>query len=204
MPEDLLGNIFLNIPGEKRWELPPLILFTPRKEENPETLNKVMEVIEESDFVFMDDISLYNAKANLAQNAWREYLKIIDTWYLGKNIFEWLSECMTTFTADPILKNILRPGLWPYPDYSCLVDMLDKKCSLDEKLKSLVNGNIKISVGMRLSFEQPPPVEYLTHDFLFYLAPKLAQNAYNNWQEKRTVNGLLPSERFCFETAVIN
>ena len=54
-------------------------------------------------------------------------------------------------------------------------------------------------MGYRLSFRQPPPIQFFSDKFLFFLRSSMAATAYRSWAEASGgENASLPPERFRF------
>ena len=55
------------------------------------------------------------------------------------------------------------------------------------------------AVGFRLTFRQPPPIDFFSDQFLFLLNSTLAEKAYQTWAEvSDNKSASLPPERFRF------
>ena len=55
-------------------------------------------------------------------------------------------------------------------------------------------------MGLRLTFRQPPPIDYFSNQFLFYLDSTVADSAYQTWSHMTAQPpALLPPERFHFQ-----
>ena len=60
--------------------------------------------------------------------------------------------------------------------------------------------HLEKAVGLRLTFRQPPPVDFFSSQFLIYLNGNVADTAYHTWSHLTPrVPALLPPERFHFE-----
>ena len=60
------------------------------------------------------------------------------------------------------------------------------------------------AVGLRLSFRQPPPIDCVSSQFLFYLNSTIAGAAFQTWSHLIPQEpALLPPERFHFDVVDI-
>jgi hypothetical protein len=56
------------------------------------------------------------------------------------------------------------------------------------------------AVGMRLAFRQPPPVDCVSSQFLFYLNSTVSRAAYETWAHLAPqADSLFPPHRFHFD-----
>ena len=99
-----------------------------------------------------------------------------------------------TFESEDVLRKLLHPDVWPHASRASFVALLMEK--------GIVSRGIALdrAVGMRLAFRQPPPIECVSSQFLFYLNSTIGQTAYATWSQlapKASV--LLPPDRFHFE-----
>jgi hypothetical protein len=61
------------------------------------------------------------------------------------------------------------------------------------------------AVGLRLTFRQPPPIDCMSSQFLFYLDSTIADTAYQTWSHLATTNpALLPPHRFHFDVVDVS
>ncbi len=196
---EIIGNRkYVNIPGGKTHELPPLLL---KERTTPTPLERIVALAEqmvetealgpeirrdihESDSLFQQ------RKFNLAINFAEHYLRFLRHWDWGESIVEWIRQCETTFESKPALRPLMHTDVWPHVNQSSFVTLLSDKAVLSGQV------NLENAVGFRLTFRQPPPIECLSDNFLVFNAP-LAQKAYHTWADAAR-QGSLPPERFRF------
>src|SRR5580704_13153824 len=194
---------FVEVPGSKTHELPPLLVRT-----NPSVkrLDRVMEMandlIEREDMLpppsletdpTRGQLELERRKMDLALNLTEQYLEFVQHWRWGDDVLEWIRQCETTFETRMDLRNLLRADLWPHAGRCSFVTLLEDK--------AVETGGVALekAVGMRLTFRQPPPLKCFSNQFLFYLHSSVANSAYSTWAQM-TPNPIsaLPPERFTF------
>ena len=200
---DIIGDRrFVEVPGGKTHELPPLLVKTVPEVKR---LDKMMcianEIIEQEDMVsfcsaekLFDEDLMERRKLDLALNLVDQYFGIMSHWHWGDAVVEWIRQCEITFGARLELRNLLRSDLWPHAGRSSFVTLLEDK-SVGTKGVSLEKA-----VGLRLAFRQMPPIRCCSDQFLFYLNTSVAATAYRTWLNT-TPNPIasLPPERFQFE-----
>ena len=192
---------YVEIPGGKVHELPPLLL---KEKAQRAALDEVMglaERIVESDSLIPDslqdpanpDKSLESRKFNLALNLAEHYGRFLQHWAWGESILEWIRQCEVTFETKPILRPLLCPDVWPHADRSSFVTLLSDKHVSGEGV------DLENAVGYRLTFRQPPPIDCFSDKFLFLLNSSLAEKAYETWSAVSVERSAsLPPERFHF------
>ena len=199
---DIVGDRrFLEIPGSKLHELPPLLVRT-----NPKvTLDKVMgmanEIVQTEDMLAesavadgFNDVDVERRTMDLALNLVEQYQSFLTTWYWGDGILEWIRQCESTFHLIPELHNVLRPDLWPHASRCSFVTLLSDKAVRTEGV------DLEEAVGLRLTFRQPPPISCFSNQFLFYLNSPVASTAYQTWSHMvPDPISSLPPERFEFK-----
>ena len=200
---DIVGDRkFVEVPGEKTHELPPLLVrTTPKVKRLDRVVNMANGIIESEDmipFPAMEgldaDVEFDRRKMDLAINLADQYLSLVTQWQWGDSILEWIVQCETTFGTRLELRNLLRPDVWPHAGRSSFVTLLgDKAVSTD-------GVELERAVGLRLTFRQPPPISCFSNQFLFYLNSTVASTAYQTWAHL-TPNPVscLPPERFAFQ-----
>ena len=152
---------FVELPGSKTHELPPLLV---RTSPGVKRLDKVMEMandlIEREDMLAPPSIEtdpargqleLERRKMDLALNLIQQYLEFVQHWRWGDDVLEWIRQCETTFETRVDLRNLLRADVWPHAGRSSFVNLLEDK--------AVQTGGVGIekAVGLRLTFRQPPP-----------------------------------------------
>jgi hypothetical protein len=180
---EILGDRkFVDVPGSKTHELPPLLV---RMAPDVKRLDKVMGManglIEQEDMIPFEAApgeaqkDVERRKMDLALNLVDQYLQFVRHWQWGDSILEWIRQCETTFEGRIDLRNLLRADLWPHAGRSSFVTLLEDK---DVKTDGV---GIEKAVGLRLTFRQPPPLRCFSNQFLFYLNSPVATTAYSTW-----------------------
>ncbi len=180
---EILGDRkFVEVPGSKTHELPPLLV---RMAPDVKRLDKVMgmanSLIEQEDMIPIETVGgeaqrdVERRKMDLALNLVDQYLQFVRHWQWGDSILEWIRQCETTFETRIDLRNLLRADLWPHAGRSSFVVLLEDK---DVKTGGV---GIEKAVGLRLTFRQPPPLRCFSNQFLFYLNSPVATTAYSTW-----------------------
>ncbi len=200
------GRKFVEIPGDKTHELPPLLVHASLQSAR---LDKVMEMaaelIESDDLIpdavmpetnwpeIVPDLDLERRRMDLAVNLVQQYVRMMTHWKWGDGILEWIRQCEITFEVTRDLRNLLRPDLWPHAGRSSFVTLLhDKQIRTD-------GVDLEKAVGLRLTFRQPPPLKCFSDQFLFYLNETLASTAYRRWTDMAPDPiSSFPPERFRF------
>jgi hypothetical protein len=194
---------FVEIPGSKTHELPPLLV---RMTPGVKRLDRVMEMAE--GLVDQEEIippspldndpghalELQRRRMDLALNLTEQYLNFVSQWRWGDDVLEWIRQCEITFGNRVELRNLLRPDLWPHAGRASFVTLLE------DKAVDTHGVPIEKAVGLRLTFRQPPPLKCFSDQFLLYLNGTLADTAFNTWASLDNDNvASLPPERFHFE-----
>jgi hypothetical protein len=205
---DILGDRrFVEIPGEKTHELPPLLVHA-----NPDVtrLDRVMRMASElidseemlpnlaEEFATLPpaefDALQARRKMDLAINLVEQYLGLVLHWRWGDAILEWIRQCETTFELSTELRRLLRPDLWPHAGRSSFVTLLS------DKSVQAPGVTLQEAVGLRLTFRQPPPISCFSDQFLIYLNTSVASSAYQAWAHMSPDPvASLPPERFRFD-----
>jgi hypothetical protein len=200
---DILGEKkFIELPGEKTHELPPLLV---RDTAEIRRLDRVMNLagnIVESDDMITDlpgdalkaELDHGRRKMDLALNLVDQYTGLIRHWQWGDSILEWIRQCEITFGTRLELRNLLRPDLWPHAGRSSFVTLLADK--------AIATSGVELhkAVGLRLTFRQPPPISCFSNQFLFFLNATVASSAYDTWAHMSPDPvSCLPPERFTFD-----
>lgn len=196
---EILGDRkFVEIPGSKTHELPPLLV---RITHEVKRLDKVMgmaeELVEQEDLLASAPqlpLEMERRRMDLAINVVDQYLAFIGQWQWGHGILEWIRQCETTFGTRLELRNVLSNEVWPHAGRASFVTLLADK--------DVETGGVSLekAVGMRLTFREPPPLKCFSNQFLFYLNSTVANSAYQTWSamSKGPVSAL-PPERFRFD-----
>ena len=195
---------FVEVPGSKTHELPPLLV---RTAVGVKRLDRVMEMandlIEREDMLAPPPIDtdpargqldLERRKMDLALNLIQQYLEFVQHWRWGDDVLEWIRQCETTFETRMDLRNLLRADLWPHAGRCSFVKLLEDK--------AVETGGVALekAVGMRLTFRQPPPLKCFSDQFLLYLNSTVGNTAYQTWAGlSQSPVSSLPPERFTFQ-----
>jgi hypothetical protein len=200
---DIVGDRkFVEVPGGKTHDLPPLLVKTvPDVKRLDKMMGIAAEIIEQEDMVPQlaaslpgtDDL-LERRKMDLALNLVDQYLGVLNHWHWGDSVLEWIRQCEITFGARLELRNLLRSDIWPHAGRSSFIKLLG------DKAVKTPGVSLEKAVGLRLAFRQMPPIRCCSDQFLFYLNNSVAQSAYQTWFDM-TPNPIssLPPERFQFE-----
>lgn len=202
---EMLGDRrFVEVPGSKTHELPPLLV---RMAADVKRLDRVMnmanDLIEQEDMIPVHPLDavapdahteMDRRKMDLALNLVDQYLGFVQHWQWGDSILEWIRQCETTFEMRIDLRNLLRADVWPHAGRSSFVTLLE------DKAVDTHGVGIEKAVGMRLTFRQPPPLKCFSNQFLFYLNSPVANTAYMTWAGlSPSPISALPPERFNFD-----
>ena len=205
---DILGDRkFVEVPGEKTHELPPLLVRTsPKVRRLDRVVGMANDMVDSEDMIpvpsmatSMEGLAEYESefdrrKMDLAINMVDQYLHFVTQWQWGDSILEWIRQCEITFGTRLELRNLLRPDVWPHAGRSSFVTLLG------DKAVSSVGVELDQAVGLRLTFRQPPPISCFSNQFLFYLNSSVASTAYQTWAHlSPNPVSCLPPERFSFD-----
>lgn len=198
---DIVGDRkFVELPGEKTHELPPLLVRTsPKVKRLDRVVNMANDLVDAEDMLGVagfegPDPDGERRKMDLAINLADQYLRFVNEWQWGDSILEWIRQCEITFGARMELRNLLRPDVWPHAGRCSFVLLLEDKAVPSEGVE------LEKAVGLRLTFRQPPPISCFSNQFLFYLNSTVASTAYNTWAHLSPAPiSSLPPERFTFQ-----
>src|SRR5262245_59771689 len=127
---DIVGDRkFVEIPGEKTHELPPLMVRTsPKVKRLDRVVGMASDIIESEDMLpaplldgFAAEYEVDRRKMDLAINLVDQYLHLVTQWQWGDSILEWIRQCEITFGSRLELRNLLRPDIWPHAGRSSFV-----------------------------------------------------------------------------------
>jgi hypothetical protein len=201
---DILGDRkFVEVPGEKTHELPPLLVRTaPKVRRLDRVVGMANDLVDSEEMIPIPAIEVLaeyesefdRRKMDLAINMVDQYLHLVTQWQWGDSILEWIRQCEITFGTRLELRNLLRPDVWPHAGRSSFVTLLG------DKAVSSVGVELDQAVGLRLTFRQPPPISCFSNQFLFYLNSSVASTAYQTWAHlSPNPVSCLPPERFSFD-----
>jgi hypothetical protein len=200
---DIIGDRkFVEVPGEKTHELPPLLVCTsPNVKRLDRVVGMANDLIDAEEMIAPSafegpaiELEMDRRKMDLAINLADQYLRFVTQWQWGDSILEWIRQCEITFGARLELRNLLRPDVWPHAGRSSFVMLLEDKAT------STPNAEFEKAVGLRLTFRQPPPISCFSNQFLFYLNSSVATTAFETWAHMSPAPiSCLPPERFRFD-----
>ncbi|HLH20455.1 MAG TPA: hypothetical protein VKX45_24720 [Bryobacteraceae bacterium] len=187
---------YIEIPGSKTHELPPLLVHAGYGEPGENDLTS--RVLEEADDMLpatgADAEVIEQRRFELALQLIEQYRGMLAHWLWGDSILEWVRQCEITFECEENLKKLLHPDVWPHASRASFVNLLM------EKEVPTPGVALDRAVGLRLTFRQPPPIDCVSGQFLFYLNSKVADTAYQTWSHLAPdETSLLPPDRFHFE-----
>lgn len=189
--------MYIEIPGSKTHELPPLLVHAPeeRSSEGQYALASVM--MEAEDMLGDTDADpevIEQRKFDLALKLTEQYKGLLSHWSWGDSVLEWIRQCEITFECEATLRSLLHPDVWPHAGRASFVTLLMEKGVATQGVA------IERAVGLRLTFRQPPPIDCFSNQFLFYLNSTVADTAYQTWSHLvPQAPALFPPERFHFE-----
>lgn len=192
---DILGDrSFVEIPGDKRHELPPLLVHrTLHLNRLDRIVDMAAGIVESEDLLpGPNDTALHDQRRfELAINLVEQYQRLVRHWRWGDDILEWIRQCEITFGARPDLRHLLRNDIWPHAGRASFVQLLEDKDVPTDGV------DVEKAVGLRLTFRQPPPISFFSNQFLFYLNDSVGNSAYQAWASKNPAPvSSLPPERF--------
>lgn len=201
MNVDIIGDRkYVQIPGDKRHELPPLLV---RRSVHFRRLDNIMAkakgIVDSEEMIpqamgLPDDPRFEQPKLELAINLVEQYTWLVLHWKWGDDILEWIRQCEITFERWPDLRHLLRGDLWPHAGRSSFVQLLEDKAVPTEGV------DMQKAVGLRLTFRQPPPISCFSDQFLFYLKDEIGQNVFKAWASRNPAPvSCLPPERFAVQ-----
>jgi hypothetical protein len=201
---DIVGDRkFVEVPGEKTHELPPLLVRTsPQVKRLDRVVGMANNMVDSDDMIPIPPMEglpefeneFDRRKMDLAINMVDQYLHLVTQWQWGDSILEWIRQCEITFGTRLELRNLLRPDIWPHAGRASFVTLLG------DKAVSSVGVELDQAVGLRLTFRQPPPISCFSHQFLLYLNSSVASTAYQTWAHlSPDPVSCLPPERFSFD-----
>lgn len=188
------GREYINIPGNKMHELPPLLV-----RRNPDTpqvdlASAILEAEEMLPEVDVEETLLEQRKLDLALTLAEQYRGLIAHWHWGESIVEWIRQCEITFQSESALRSLLHADVWPHAGRSSFVVLLA------DKRVAAPGVALQKAVGLRLTFRQPPPIDCCSSEFLFCLNNSIAGSAYDTWARMGAgMPALLPPDRFHFD-----
>jgi hypothetical protein len=191
---------YIDIPGSKTHELPPLLVHSALEHSPADDIDAVMG--EADDMLAVSDACadvLAQRRFELALQLREQYRGLVSHWLWGDSILEWIRQCEITFGCEDTLRKLLHPDVWPHASRASFVTLLI------EKEVPTHGVALDRAVGLRLSFRQPPPIDCVSSQFLFYLNSTVASTAFQTWSRLIPQEpALLPPERFHFDVVDID
>jgi len=185
---------YVNIPGNKTHELPPLLVRKMPDAPQVDLASAILEAEEMLPEVDVDEALLEQRKLDLALTLAEQYRGLVAHWQWGESIVEWIRQCEITFQSESALRDLLHPDVWPHAGRSSFVVLLA------DKRVTTPSVALKKAVGLRLTFRQPPPIDCCSSEFLFCLNNSIAGSAYTAWARMGAgLPALLPPDRFHFD-----
>jgi hypothetical protein len=133
-------------------------------------------------------------KFDLALQLKERYHGLVSHWLWGDSVLEWIRQCEITFENVDALRQFLHPDVWPHASRASFVTLLEDKGVPARGVA------LERAVGLRLTFRQPPPIDCISNQFLFYLDNAVANSAYRTWSRLSPYTmALFPPDRFHFE-----
>lgn len=193
---------FVDVPGDKKHELPPLLVQTSRSIKRLErAVDVAATIIEDEEMIALSPLEEIigdhdhdRRKMDLAINLVDQYITFVQHWQWGHSILEWIRQCEITFESRMELRHLLTTDIWPHAGRASFVHLLADK---DVKPQGV---GLEEAVGLGLTFRQPPPLKCFSNQFLFYLNSPVGTTAYHTWaQMTPSPVSCLPPERFSFQ-----
>jgi len=184
---------YIEIPGSKTHELPPLLVHSASEEVGDLTsvMQEAEDMLAPSD---AEEAVLERRKLDLALQLADQYKGLMSHWFWGDSVLEWIRQCEITFESEGTLRKLLHPDVWPHASRASFVTLL-----MDKAVPTHGVG-LEKAVGLRLMFREPSPIHYLSNQFLLYLNSTVAGTAYQTWSHLGPEpSALFPPERFHFE-----
>ena len=198
----ILGNRqYVEIPGDSSFELPPFMLRSaPDLEAAGWLVHGAEDIVDSEDLIpgatqdVLDaDNQLEQVRFGLAANLVHQYRSFLLHWTWGESVLDWIQQCETSFEAQPNLRTLLRPDVWPHAGRASFVTLLEDKRATDDNIE------LENAMGYRLTFRRPPPISFFSEKFLFFLNSSVGTTAYRAWAAVAGGDpASLPPERFQF------
>ena len=104
---------YVEVPGSKTHELPPLLLHSTMDAATDLTL----VMLEAEDMLAVSDAGeeiLEQRKLDLALQLTEQYKGLVSHWNWGDSVIEWIRQCEITFESEGVLRKLLHPDVWPH------------------------------------------------------------------------------------------
>src|SRR5689334_11987880 len=114
---------YIEIPGIKTHELPPL-LVNPGTEPTADLRSVMVEAEEMLALTDADDEIVEQRKFDLACQLTERYRGMLAHWSWGDSILDWVRQCEITFENETTLRELLHPDVWPHASRASFVELL--------------------------------------------------------------------------------
>src|ERR1019366_4028145 len=117
---------YVEIPGSKTHELPPLLLHCAA--DCATDLVAVMPEAEE--MLAVTDAGeeiLEQRKLDLALQLTEQYKGLLSHWSWGDSVIEWIRQCEITFESKGVRRKLLHRVIWPHASRASFVELLREK-----------------------------------------------------------------------------
>jgi hypothetical protein len=189
---------YIDIPGSQTHELPPLLVHWAAEHAAEQRGYDLESMMPEAEDMLAahpaDAIEIEQRKFELALQLAEQYKSLVSHWSWGDSVLEWIRQCEITFESEGVLRKLLHPDVWPHASRASFVALLLEK--------GIATHGVALdrAVGMRLAFRQPPPVDCVSSQFLFYLNSAVSRAAYDAWARLAPQDAsLFPPNRFHFD-----
>ena len=136
--ETLGDRRFVEVPGTKTHELPPLLVrMSPDVKRLDKVMNMASDLVEQEDMIpvvsvdppgeHSAQLDMERRRMDLALNLVEQYMKLVQHWQWGDSMLEWIRQCEITFGARLELRNLLSADVWPHAGRSSFVLLLEDK-----------------------------------------------------------------------------
>ena len=188
------AETYIDIPGRKTHELPPLLVHAERTSGETADLSSMMLEAEDMLAGAVDPRTLDQRRFDLALQLTEQYKGLLSHWFWGDSVLEWIRQCEITFESEDTLRKLLHPDVWPHASRASFVRLLREKAVPTRGVA------LEKAVGLRLTFRQPPPIDCFSSQFLFYLNSTMADSAFQTWSHLvPQTTAFFPPERFHFD-----
>ncbi|MFB3825717.1 MAG: hypothetical protein ACE15B_03075 [Bryobacteraceae bacterium] len=186
---------YIDIPGTRMHELPPLLVHPGARADWARVVQRAVRIVEGEEMLPEAAAdALERRKLELAITLAEQYRALVSHWQWGDSILEWIRQCEITFESEATLRQLLHPDVWPHASRSSFVTLLIEKSVPPPEVA------VEQAVGLRLTFRHPPPIDFFSNQFLFYLNSTVAGTAYRTWAQMGSATaGRFPPHRFHFE-----
>src|SRR3569832_912024 len=119
---------YIEIPGSKTHELPPLLVHSATERSPVEDLDSVLGEAEDMLAVSDEAPDLHEQRRfDLALQLKEQYKGLVAHWLWGDSILEWIRQCEITFECEDTLRKLLHPDVWPHASRASFVTLLMEK-----------------------------------------------------------------------------